>query len=150
MRIVELTPAECVEIISRTNLGRLGCAHDNQPYVVPILYSFDIDRRCAYAFSTIGQKIEWMRANPKVCLEVEDITDKDNWTTVIAIGRYEEIHHAPAEANARLRAERLFQRRREWWLPAAAQVTSGEHHEMVVYRIQIHELSGRRASRERT
>jgi hypothetical protein len=48
-----------------------------------------------------------------------------------------------------LRAERLFQRRREWWLPAAAQVTSGEHHEMVVYRIQIDEFSGRRASRER-
>ena len=50
---------------------------------------------CLYAFSTIGQKIEWMRENPKVCLEVEEIDDQSHWTTVLVIGRYEEIHQEP-------------------------------------------------------
>jgi len=91
-----------------------------------------------------------MRENPKVCLEIEDITDKDHWTTVVAFGRYQEIHQAPEEADARRRAERLFQERREWWLPAAGRLSSGERHEMVVYRIQIEQVTGRRAARDRT
>jgi nitroimidazol reductase NimA-like FMN-containing flavoprotein (pyridoxamine 5'-phosphate oxidase superfamily) len=42
---------------------------------------------CLYAFSTIGQKVECMRENPKVCLEIEEIADKNHWTTVLVIGR---------------------------------------------------------------
>ncbi|HEY7496897.1 MAG TPA: pyridoxamine 5'-phosphate oxidase family protein [Vicinamibacterales bacterium] len=150
MRILELTSSQCLDILSRVHLGRLGCAHDNQPYIIPIHFSFDADRHCVYAFSTIGQKIEWMRQNPKVCLEIEDIADKDHWTTVVVFGRYEEIHQSPKEAEARRRAERLFQERREWWLPAAGRLRSGERHEMVVYRIQIDRVTGRRAARDRT
>jgi nitroimidazol reductase NimA-like FMN-containing flavoprotein (pyridoxamine 5'-phosphate oxidase superfamily) len=149
MLIHELTSAECVEVLSRTHLGRLGCARSNQPYVVPIHFSFDVERHCVYSFSTIGQKIDWMRENPKVCLEVEDITDKDHWTTVLVTGRYDEIHQAPEETDARSRAELLFQQRREWWLPAAAKVSPREHPDVVVYRIQIDRVTGRRASRDR-
>jgi nitroimidazol reductase NimA-like FMN-containing flavoprotein (pyridoxamine 5'-phosphate oxidase superfamily) len=147
--IQELDPRECADVLSRASLGRLGCARFDQPYIVPIHFSFDPTLQCVYAFSTIGQKIEWMRENPKVCLEVEEIGDKDHWTTVLAIGRYEEIHQAPEEAEARRRAEQLFQQRREWWLPGAAKVTSREPQHIVVYRIQIDRLSGRRAARER-
>lgn len=32
-----------------------------------------------YAISAIGQKIEWMRANPLVCVEVDNITSDDEW-----------------------------------------------------------------------
>ena len=149
MRILELSTAQCMEVLGRTTFGRLACARANQPYIVPIHFSFDAARNCIYAFSTIGQKIDWMRENPKVCLEVEEIEDKDHWTTVVAFGMYQEIHQAPEEAEARRRAERLFQDRREWWLPAAARVTSGERHEMVVYRVQFERLTGRHASRTR-
>lgn len=149
MLIRELDAEECAAVLSRTYLGRLGCARFDQPYIVPIHFSFDPDRKCVYAFSTIGQKIEWMRENPKVCLEVEDIADKDHWTTVLAIGRYEEIHQAPEEAEARRRAEEHLRQRQEWWLPGAGKVMSGEHQHMVVYRIAIDRLTGRRAARAR-
>lgn len=149
MRIQELSAEECMDVLQRMPLGRLGCARANQPYIVPIHFSVDVPRNCVYAFSTIGQKIDWMRQNPKVCLEVEEIADKYHWTTVLAFGTYQEIHQAPEEAEARKRAERLFQDRREWWLPAAAHVPSSEHHDMVVYRIQIERLSGRRAAHDR-
>ena len=88
MLIHELSPTECAEVLGRTNLGRLGCSRFDQPYIVPIHFSYDAERNCAYAFSTIGQKIEWMRENPKICLEVDDIADKDHWTTVLVTGRY--------------------------------------------------------------
>ena len=106
MLIHELTPAESAEVLRRSSVGRLGCARHDQPYVVPIHFSFDAGRNCVYGFSAIGQKIEWMRDNPKVCLEVEEIGDKDHWTTVLVVGRYEEIHNDPEQADARQRAER--------------------------------------------
>jgi uncharacterized protein len=150
MLIHDLTADECTDVLNRTNVGRLACSRADQPYVVPIHFSFDPERHCIYSFSAIGQKIRWMRDNPKVCLELDDIADKDHWTTVVVIGRYEEIHHAANHADARQRAERLFQQRPEWWLPAAAKVAgSSEHPDIVVYRIAIDRLTGRRASRER-
>jgi nitroimidazol reductase NimA-like FMN-containing flavoprotein (pyridoxamine 5'-phosphate oxidase superfamily) len=149
MQIHELTPHECAEILERTTVGRLACALRGQPYVVPIHFSFDPDRGCVYGFSTVGQKVLWMRENPKVCLEVEEIQDRDHWQTVIAFGRYEEIQDSPEEAEARVRAHDLFQQRQEWWLPAAAKLGSRERHAVVVYRIQIEQVTGRRAARNR-
>lgn len=149
MLIHELSTEQCAEVLSRSWLGRLGCARANQPYVVPIHFAFDAERKCLYAFSLVGQKIEWMRENPRVCLEVEEVLDKDHWTTVVVMGRYEEIHVAPAEAEARRRAEQHLQQREEWWLPAAGKVPSREHQHMVLYRINIDRMTGRRAARER-
>jgi uncharacterized protein len=148
MLIHELNPGECGEVLKRAHLGRLGCARYDQPYIVPIHFSFDQPRNCVYAFSTVGQKIEWMRENPKVCLEVDEIADKNHWITVLVIGRYQEIQEDPDESEARRRAEQLFQQRQEWWLPGAAKVPARDHHQIVVYRIQIDRLTGRRAARD--
>jgi hypothetical protein len=147
MLIHELKPSECEEILNRQSLGRLACSHDDQPYVVPIHFSYDPERGCLYAFSTVGQKILWMRENPKVCVEVEDIGDKNRWTTVLVFGRYEEIGDSPDEAETRRRAWDRFQHRPEWWFPAAAKLPSREHHAMVIYQIAIDRLTGRRAAR---
>ena len=95
MLIQELTPTQCAEILQRNDVGRLGCSKEGQPYVVPISFSFDRERSCVYSFSKVGQKVSWMRENPRVCLEVDDIQDKDHWQTVIIVGRYEEIQDSP-------------------------------------------------------
>jgi nitroimidazol reductase NimA-like FMN-containing flavoprotein (pyridoxamine 5'-phosphate oxidase superfamily) len=149
MLIQELNRDQCREVLARSALGRLACSRFDQPYVVPIHFSFDAERNCVYAFSMVGQKVHWMRENPKVCLEIEELDDRDAWTTVVALGRYEEIHQNPEEGDARRRAEALFVARGEWWLPAAAKLPGHEHTDVVVYRIQIDRLTGRRASRSR-
>ena len=150
MRIHELSVAECESILARCDLGRLGCANDNQPYVVPIHYSFDAESRCLDAFSSIGQKIAWMRQNPKVCVEVEDVTDRNRWVTVVVFGRFEEMGESVQDQRASITAFDQFSKRGEWLLPAAAKVGSGERHSVVIYRIRIHQMTGRRASRART
>ena len=149
MLIHELTAAQCREVLGRTTLGRLACARNDQPYIVPILLYFDRAENSLYSFSTIGQKIEWMRVNPKVCVEVDEISDRFHWTTIIVFGRYEEIANSRDESDARRRAHDLFQQRPEWWLPGGGKLTSGEEHGTpVLYRIRIDSLSGRRAARE--
>ncbi len=139
---------ECGEVLGRNELARLACARHGQPYIVPIHYSFDPARKCLYAFSTVGQKIDWMRENPLVCVEVEEISDKKHWTTVLIFGRYEELTDSPEDASARRTAQTLFDGRPQWWFPAAAKVGPSEHHEMVLYRIIIDRMTGRQTSRQ--
>jgi uncharacterized protein len=90
MFIHQLTDDECDDVLRRTNLGRLGCARDNQPYVVPIYFKFDahkLDARYLYSFANLGQKIYWMRKNPLVCVEVDDVKDQFHWTSCSADSR---------------------------------------------------------------
>ena len=87
-----------------------------------------------------------MRVNPRVCLEVERIADKDHWTTVQAVGRFREI---ATNDRFRIRAEQLLQRRPEWWLPGVARTGSQPRDRAVVYEIRIDRLTGRRAARAR-
>jgi nitroimidazol reductase NimA-like FMN-containing flavoprotein (pyridoxamine 5'-phosphate oxidase superfamily) len=147
MIIHQLTTPQCHDVLGRTGLGRIACARDDQPYIVPILFYFDGREGCLYSFSMAGQKIDWMRANPKVCMEVDEISDQLHWTTVIVFGRYEEIDH-PEAMDARQRAHDLFQQRTEWWLPGAGKLATGEERSTpVVFRIRIDRVSGRRTDR---
>jgi uncharacterized protein len=143
--IHELTADECRAILSRSRLARLACSHHDQPYIVPVFAEFDDDY--LYSFATVGQKIEWMRSNPKVCVQVDDVEDVGHWTSVVAFGRYEELTDAAQHRAGRERARELLESRREFWFPAAAKLASGEHAFPVVFRIKIDRLSGRRAER---
>jgi uncharacterized protein len=150
MLIRELNGDQCRELLKRKTLGHLACALAGQPYIVPIHFSFDSERDRLYGFSAVGQKVSWMRQNPHVCIEVDDILDKNRWTTVLVFGRYREIEDSPEYAETRKRAWDLFQERREWWLPAAAKVESHESPSVLIYEIQIDRLTGRTASRNHT
>jgi nitroimidazol reductase NimA-like FMN-containing flavoprotein (pyridoxamine 5'-phosphate oxidase superfamily) len=68
--ILELTNDQCIKALTRLGFGRLACSHDNQSYVVPIYFAYR--ERYLYSFATLGQKIDWMRANPLVCVEADE------------------------------------------------------------------------------
>jgi len=146
MVIHELTLAQCRDVLGSSSHGRLGCARADQPYVVPFFFQYDSTGDCLYSFSAIGQKIDWMRDNPMVCVEVDEVIDQFNWTSVVAFGRYEEMGDSPQDEGARRRAHSFFQHRSAWWLPALGKATGREEpHASVVYRIALHKLTGRRA-----
>ena len=144
MLIHELTREECLDVLGRNTLGRLACVQDGQPYIVPV--SFNLDGSYIYGFATVGQKVRWMRANPLVCLEVEEITDRRHWTTVIAFGLYEELTDSPEHAEGQRRAQELFSARDRWWEPATGKTALREPHAAVLYRITVNRLTGRSAS----
>jgi nitroimidazol reductase NimA-like FMN-containing flavoprotein (pyridoxamine 5'-phosphate oxidase superfamily) len=145
--IHELTPDECRAALSRVRLARLACSRHDQPYIVPVYVHLDGNH--LYSFSTVGQKIDWMRSNPMVCVEVDDVRDPSHWTTVVALGWYEELTDSPEHRVARDRARELLERHRDFWLPAAGKPTSGEHPVPVLFRIRIDRLTGRRAGNGR-
>ena len=147
MVIHELAPADCAEVLSRTSVARLACCRMNQPYVVPVSFVYDPRQVCLFCFSSIGKKVEWMRANPSVCVEVEDLEDRFNWTTIVIFGRYSELTDAPEHRDQRHRALNLFSERSRWWLPGAAGLSDSEHESVVVYRINIDQMTGRRTTR---
>ena len=90
------------------HVGHLGCARGGQPYVVP--FSFAYHREHLYAFATVGRKVEWMRANPLVCVEVEEILSRQEWQTVVILGRYQELPNTPELNAARVLAHDLLAR----------------------------------------
>jgi uncharacterized protein len=147
MLIHDLAFDECVQLLQRNSVGHLGCAKNDEPYVVPIHYSFDADQHVIYVVSTLGQKVEWMRANPRVCLTVDEIADKNHWMTVVVNGSYEEISDLDDSGDAQKRSQQLFQKRKEWWLPAMAKHSGEPSRKVLIFQIHIERVTGRRSRR---
>src|ERR1019366_6022697 len=100
----EMSREECLRVLAGASLARLACAHENQPYVVPVYLAYhqpSSGEACLYGFTTLGQEVAWMRANPLVCVEVDEVAAYDQWVSVITIGRYEEWPETPVSDGAR-------------------------------------------------
>ena len=144
MVIKEMTEPECHAMLAGTNVARLACARANQPYIVPIQFGFE--GGYLYSFSTDGQKIDWMRQNSLVCLEIDEVTTQMQWASVVVLGYYEELPPTLQHADLRRVAERLFQKRPMWWEPGSVELASHEQRTPIVFRIRIDSVTGRRAT----
>ena len=140
-----------MELLTRTRLGRLACAHDSQPYIAPIYFAYDDGY--LYSFATTGKKIEWMQTNPNVCVEVDEVAGPQQWISVVVLGRYEELPNIPERRDAREYARRkLLQHNAIWWEPAYAKTILHDTQRPlapVFFRIQVLQITGRRATPER-
>jgi|SRR5271165_2005546 len=142
MAISEMSDKECREALTRAHIGRLGCALDNQPYVVPISIVYEEDY--IYSFSTAGQKVEWMRENPKVCVQTDEISGQSKWLSVVAFGQYQELREPLFEIE-RAHARKLLDRQHHWWLNALAERQLKVGDALVpplFFRIRIESLTG--------
>jgi nitroimidazol reductase NimA-like FMN-containing flavoprotein (pyridoxamine 5'-phosphate oxidase superfamily) len=142
MSIREMTDHECRSVLGRARIGRLGCALDNQPYVVPLGIAFEDNY--IYSFATQGQKIKWMRANPKVCVQIDEISGQSQWVSVIANGSYQELREPQFEIE-RAHARKLLDRQHKFWLNALAERQLKVGDELIstlFFRVKIEALSG--------
>ena len=172
MVIREMSREECLALLARSGVMRLACARDDQPYVVPVSLAFDAESGCLYGHTTLGRKIEWMRTNPRVCVEADEVTAQDRWMSVVAHGRYEEVISAPPQTRTTtqedtpgatpappLGSEASFQKAFEvlqklpaWWKPGgaawAARAHSGakEPFVSIFYRIRLDAITGHAAA----
>lgn len=142
MVIEEMTVHECRALLAETNLARLACAHNNQPYIVPVRVEFH--DTFLYGFAGLGQKIEWMRENPLVCVELDQITTDKQWATVVVFGRYEELPDLPGNEFPRSVAVTLFQRHPIWWEPGSVPLVAHPPRPRILFRIAIIRMTGRR------
>lgn len=144
MIVRSLTEAECTEVLNENRLGRLACARDGQPYVVPIYYAHADGY--LYAFSLPGRKIDFMRANPLASLLMET-KQEDGWRSVVVDGRYEELPDEIGHKRQRDHALILLSRHAGWWEPGSLKpilpVTT--YVREIFFRITIDRVSGREA-----
>jgi len=142
MTIDPITDAECQALLARSSFGRLGCSRDDQPYIVPVFLAYESES--VYVFSTFGQKIEWMRLNPKVCVQVDEIEAAARWVSVIANGTYQEL---PEDEHQH--ARRLLGKHHDWWLNALAERRATVNDlsvDPLFFRIHIESMTGLRAT----
>ena len=143
MLIHEMTEDECRTVLERVDFGRLACVRGDQPYIVPVYFSYDGQH--FYGVTTLGQKIEWMRSNPRVCLEIDERTSHHRWMSIVVFGRYEELPDTPDHQRARAQALEALQRRTMWWEPACVATEQREQRPPIFYRINVERVTGRRA-----
>jgi nitroimidazol reductase NimA-like FMN-containing flavoprotein (pyridoxamine 5'-phosphate oxidase superfamily) len=145
MRIVEISQDECKDLLNRTSVGRLACSLENQPYVVPMCFVYESDH--LYVFSTLGQKIKWMRQNPKVCLQADQVVDRSNWISVVLSGTFAELREAGEKSHARERLAKFS----DWWqtpLAERREHISDLSIEPIFFRVDIASMSGLRGISE--
>lgn len=144
MLIHEMTAQECATALAQLGFGRLACARADQPYIVPIYFSYDGQH--LYGVTTLGQKIEWLRTNPQVCVEVDECSSPYHWISIVVFGRYEEITETPPHDSLRAYALELLQKRPMWWQPACVATAKREQRPPIFYRIHVGQMTGHRAT----
>ena len=135
MSISKLGDRDSLAILREGTLGRLGCIAADWPYVVPVNYFFD--GRDIYIHTLPGKKLDALRANSRVCLQVDDIKDSYNWRSVIAYGTFEEVSSEETRENV---LTKLYSK-----LPHMTPVESRLVKGMtgtIVFRIKVEELTG--------
>jgi len=85
----QLNENEIEDLLKQQVVGRIGCHADNTPYIVPVNYAYKDNN--IYAHSAKGTKIDYMRKNPQVCFQVDQIENINKWKSVIAWGQFHEI-----------------------------------------------------------
>ncbi len=142
----ELNDMEIKNVLSSQVLGRLACTDGKQPYIVPLTYTYDGE----YIYGQIneGMKLDLLRKNPKICFEVDMMTDMRNWKSVLVFGEFQELKNKDAEKARHILLDRVFP------LMTSSTIHTHEHGEKgkiddsnrvkhIMYRIKIKKLTGR-------
>jgi len=129
-------------------VGRIGCYDNGRTYVVPITYVYD--GKSVYDHSADGMKLRMMRANPKVCFEVDHMDNLFKWRSVIAWGTFEELYGDQATYAMRLLLNRVKPLMTSETSHPAHGLGSGSTHgadttgrKAIFYRINLTEKTGR-------
>ena len=130
-----LAPTEIERLLHQHRIGRLAVSAEDHPFIVPIAYAYDGE--CLYGYSMNGRKIQTMRAQPRVCFEIDEIDSPSSWRSVVAEGVYEEL---ATDAERRAAIRRLAGIDAD--LVPVGLNGHGPHH-IVLFRIRLATKSGR-------
>jgi uncharacterized protein len=139
-----LTEEQIDQVLRAEVVGRIGCHADGKTYIVPVAYVYDGQH--IYGHTGDGMKLRMLRENPNVCFEVDHVESLTNWQSVIAWGRFQELHGAAAGRAMRMLAERirpLVAHVERELADAEARRAAMDEQRPLVYRISLSERTGR-------
>lgn len=146
--IDKLTNDESLSVLSENNFGHIGCNDGFNTYIFPTNYVFDGNHVICH--SQEGAKVQVMRSNRRVCLQVDKIKDRVNWKSIIIHGQFQELKDSRQRLNAikifldnmlSLKGKRPGKAKNESGKSVHPILNGSMHY--VIYRIMLDEISGR-------
>ena len=104
--------------------------------------NYAYDGKELYFFTTEGMKTQFIAANPKICLQVEEVSDSMHWRSVMVIGEAARLE----KSEEMQRAMKLITERNPSLTPAisATQLdTWGRAVDIALYRLTPELIDGR-------
>ena len=89
IEVKQMPDSQIEGLLARVNYGHLACSLNDRPYIVPVNYVYH--KPDIYIYTTEGLKTGIIKANPHVCLQVEEVVDNEDWQSVIVNGVAEPI-----------------------------------------------------------
>lgn len=144
----DLSHKECIALLNENYIGHLGFIADGKPYTIPITFYYD-QKDSILAYTGEGHKINAMRENPNVSIQVGDIENVQNWQSVLVHGVFEEVEGSEAKFLLHKFADgvKSVVSKLEATNPQyISEVTSDVYASgiTVVYRIKIEEITGKK------
>lgn len=139
--INSLGPAQIEQVLKEGSTAHLACLDKGELYVVPVTYFYEDG--FIYSHARLGKKILAMRQHPKVCLQVEEVTDLFQWRSVIAWGEYEELPEEESQRVLRQLVNRIARNHGSRSISSLDANMDALLSSVIVYRIKITKTSGR-------
>lgn len=136
-----LSAEENIQLLERNLFGHMACAVKNEAYLVPITYAFSDGY--IYGHSKLGKKIEMMRKNPRVCIQVEEVKSFFNWKSVIIWGKYEELKGDKSTIGMRILMKKILEKEPAEHISSLEMDLTAMLEAAIVFRIKVEEATGR-------
>ena len=88
---------DCIQILNNNYIAHLAYIYNNAPFIIPITYYFDQNENIIISYSDEGHKINALRINPFVALQLDEINSINNWKSIQIIGEFEELNGSVAK-----------------------------------------------------
>jgi hypothetical protein len=144
----DLRPKECIDLLNNNYIGHLAYISEGKPFTVPITYYYD-QKDSILAYASEGHKIDAMRKNTAVSLQVEEINGVKDWISILVHGEFKEITGANAKFLLHEFADgvKAIIHKKENLMPQyISEFTSNVYSRgiTIVYRIKITKMTGKK------
>ncbi len=96
--VKDLKQEDCIELLRENYIGRLGYVIGKNPFVVPITYYYHEGKgNGIISYSLGGHKIDAMRNNRCISLQIDEIKSASHWKSVLVHGEFEELKQIDAK-----------------------------------------------------
>ncbi len=136
-----MTTEEVETFIAQQCVMRIGCNVDGRTHVVPTAYAYKDG--ALYSFSHEGLKLRMMRANPRVCVEIDAIQHLGAWTSVICQGTFEELEADEKRLGSEIAMKRLAEIISDAESVRRLEEAMRQEPEAIVFRIRLEEKTGK-------
>lgn len=147
--IKDLGSGECIQLLCNNYIGHLAYIVGESPFVIPITYYYDQSHNSIISYSLEGHKIDAMRKNRSVSLEVDEIESVNRWKSVLAHGKFEELSGIDAKnllhefSNGVKEIIHRKETKKLQFISESSSKLGPEGSSPIVYRIQLLEITGK-------